>query len=88
MDVFGSGIHGLGLFCIKDIDPGDMVIEYTGTVIRSVLTDKREKIYDSKVSVGVCVWVCVGWSMSCDRLRFSYNVQSYKILKQKAEMLL
>ncbi len=53
MDVFGSGIHGLGLFCIKDIDPGDMVIEYTGTVIRSVLTDKREKIYDSKVSVGV-----------------------------------
>ena len=85
MDVFGSGIHGLGLFCIKDIDPGDMVIEYTGTVIRSVLTDKREKIYDSKVCVGVGVW---GWSMSCDRLRFSYNVQSYKILKQKAEMLL
>lgn len=26
-----------------------MVIEYAGTVIRSVLTDKREKYYDSKV---------------------------------------
>uniref|UniRef100_A0A4W6FEQ0 SET domain-containing protein n=2 Tax=Carangaria TaxID=1489904 RepID=A0A4W6FEQ0_LATCA len=25
-----------------------MVIEYAGTVIRSVLTDKREKYYDSK----------------------------------------
>ncbi len=66
MDVFGSGIHGLGLFCVKDIDPGDMVIEYTGTVIRSVLTDKREKIYDSKVGV-VCKWV---WSMSCDRVSY------------------
>ena len=51
VDVFGSAIHGLGLFCVKEIDPGDMVIEYTGTVIRSVLTDKREKIYDSKVGV-------------------------------------
>lgn len=27
-----------------------MVIEYAGTVIRAVLTDKREKYYDSKVS--------------------------------------
>lgn len=27
-----------------------MVIEYAGTVIRSVLTDKREKYYDGKVS--------------------------------------
>ena len=26
-----------------------MVIEYSGNVIRSVLTDKREKLYDSKV---------------------------------------
>lgn len=26
-----------------------MVIEYAGIVIRSVLTDKREKYYDSKV---------------------------------------
>lgn len=27
-----------------------MVIEYAGTVIRSVLTDKRETYYDGKVS--------------------------------------
>lgn len=27
-----------------------MVIEYAGNVIRSILTDKREKYYDSKVS--------------------------------------
>ena len=47
--VYASGIHGLGLYCTKEIDPGEMVIEYAGTVIRSVLTDKREKLYDSKV---------------------------------------
>lgn len=29
-----------------------MVIEYSGNVIRSVLTDKREKFYDGKV----CLW--------------------------------
>lgn len=49
--VFRSSIHGLGLYCISEIEPGDMVIEYAGTVIRSVLTDKREKYYDSKVGV-------------------------------------
>ena len=56
--VFQSGIHGLGLYCIREIEPGEMVIEYAGTVIRSVLTDKREKLYESKVC-GVCVCVCV-----------------------------
>ena len=42
--VFQSGIHGLGLYCIREIEPGEMVIEYAGTVIRSVLTDKRGKL--------------------------------------------
>ncbi|MGH0182731.1 UNVERIFIED_CONTAM: hypothetical protein FKN15_010334 [Acipenser sinensis] len=37
-----------GLFCKRNIDAGEMVIEYSGIVIRSVLTDKREKYYDSK----------------------------------------
>lgn len=46
--VYQSFIHGLGLFCRRDIDAGEMVIEYAGTVIRSVLTDKREKMYDAK----------------------------------------
>ena len=49
MGVYQSFIHGLGLFCRRDIDAGEMVIEYAGTVIRSVLTDKREKMYDAKV---------------------------------------
>ena len=47
--VYQSYIHGLGLFCRLDIDAGEMVIEYAGTVIRSILTDKREKMYDAKV---------------------------------------
>ena len=46
--VFKSRVHGLGLFCLEEIKSGDMVIEYVGTVIRSILTDKREKYYDSK----------------------------------------
>ena len=29
--VFRSGIHGRGLFCKRDIDSGEMVIEYAGT---------------------------------------------------------
>lgn len=44
-----SAIHGRGLFCKRNIEAGEMVIEYAGIVIRSVLTDKREKYYDSKV---------------------------------------
>ncbi|XP_078511541.1 histone-lysine N-methyltransferase 2B isoform X2 [Lissotriton helveticus] len=46
--VYRSAIHGRGLFCKRNIDAGEMVIEYSGIVIRSVLTDKREKFYDSK----------------------------------------
>uniref|UniRef100_A0A3Q0R0M0 Histone-lysine N-methyltransferase n=1 Tax=Amphilophus citrinellus TaxID=61819 RepID=A0A3Q0R0M0_AMPCI len=46
--VFRSHIHGRGLFCKKTIEAGEMVIEYSGNVIRSVLTDKREKYYDGK----------------------------------------
>ncbi|XP_040183040.1 histone-lysine N-methyltransferase 2B [Rana temporaria] len=46
--VYRSSIHGRGLFCKRNIDAGEMVIEYAGIVIRAVLTDKREKFYDSK----------------------------------------
>ena len=46
---YRSHIHGLGLYAKKTIDAGDMVVEYAGTLIRSVLTDKREKYYDEKV---------------------------------------
>lgn len=30
--VFRSNIHGRGLFCKRDIDAGEMVIEYAGQV--------------------------------------------------------
>uniref|UniRef100_A0A8C1FB84 [histone H3]-lysine(4) N-methyltransferase n=1 Tax=Cyprinus carpio carpio TaxID=630221 RepID=A0A8C1FB84_CYPCA len=46
--VYRSAIHGRGLFCKRNIEAGEMVIEYAGNVIRAVLTDKREKYYDSK----------------------------------------
>ncbi|CAH1401056.1 unnamed protein product [Nezara viridula] len=46
--VFRSDIHGRGLFCLRDIDAGEMVIEYAGEVIRSALTDKRERYYTEK----------------------------------------
>lgn len=46
--VFVSRIHGLGLFCLEEIESGDMVIEYAGTVIRSILTDYRERYYESR----------------------------------------
>ncbi|XP_063980460.1 histone-lysine N-methyltransferase trithorax [Diachasmimorpha longicaudata] len=46
--VYYSHIHGRGLFCLRDIEAGEMVIEYAGEVIRASLTDKREKYYDSK----------------------------------------
>ncbi|CAO1416584.1 unnamed protein product [Diamesa serratosioi] len=46
--VFRSHIHGRGLFCTRDIEAGEMVIEYAGELIRATLTDKRERYYDSK----------------------------------------
>ncbi|XP_053547271.1 histone-lysine N-methyltransferase 2A isoform X2 [Bombina bombina] len=46
--VYRSPIHGRGLFCKRNIDAGEMVIEYSGNVIRSTLTDKREKYYEGK----------------------------------------
>ncbi|XP_078002977.1 histone-lysine N-methyltransferase 2A isoform X2 [Phascolarctos cinereus] len=46
--VYRSPIHGRGLFCKRNIDAGEMVIEYAGNVIRSIQTDKREKYYESK----------------------------------------
>ncbi|KAJ8316293.1 hypothetical protein KUTeg_006307 [Tegillarca granosa] len=46
--VFRSNIHGRGLFCKRTIDAGEMVIEYSGEVIRASLTDKREQYYERK----------------------------------------
>ncbi|XP_055679085.1 histone-lysine N-methyltransferase trithorax [Lutzomyia longipalpis] len=46
--VYRSHIHGRGLFCTRDIEAGEMVIEYAGELIRATLTDKREHYYESK----------------------------------------
>ena len=46
--VFASSIHGRGLYCKRVIQAQEMVIEYAGEEIRAVLTDKREKYYESK----------------------------------------
>ena len=48
--VYRSPIHGRGLFSKRHIDEEQMIIEYTGHVVRSSLTDQREKYYESKVS--------------------------------------
>ncbi|KAK6641150.1 hypothetical protein RUM44_012859 [Polyplax serrata] len=48
LGVYRSKIHGRGLFCLREIEAGEMVIEYAGEVIRSTLTDKREKYYTDK----------------------------------------
>jgi hypothetical protein len=46
--VYPSPIHGRGLFCRRDIDAGEMIIEYSGELVRAVLTDKRERQYESR----------------------------------------
>ncbi|XP_035240634.1 histone-lysine N-methyltransferase 2A-like isoform X2 [Anguilla anguilla] len=48
LGVYRSAIHGRGLFCRRNIDAGEMVIEYSGTVIRSVLAEKRQRYYEGK----------------------------------------
>jgi SET domain-containing protein len=45
-----SGIHGFGIFAKLPHRAGDMVIEYTGELVRPPIADKREHlIYNSMV---------------------------------------
>ena len=46
-----SAIHDWGLFALEPIAPDDMVIEYVGSVVRSIVADKKEKEYES-VGIG------------------------------------
>jgi len=47
--MFGkSPIHNWGLFAREDIASGEMVIEYVGELIRSLLSDVREKRYEKQ----------------------------------------
>merc|ERR1712079_977222 len=43
-----SKIQGLGLYAGRDLEKGRMIIEYIGEVIRSNLTDLREKHYEDQ----------------------------------------
>jgi len=42
-----SKIAGLGLYAARDLEKGQMIIEYIGEIIRSDLTDIREKKYEA-----------------------------------------
>jgi len=46
--VKNSTIQGRGLFTLVDLYPGQMIIEYSGEIIRAELCDKREKYYESR----------------------------------------
>eukprot|EP00879_Flechtneria_rotunda_P002548 GHRR01002747.1.p1 GENE.GHRR01002747.1~~GHRR01002747.1.p1 ORF type:complete len:1377 (+),score=714.76 GHRR01002747.1:242-4132(+) len=43
-----SGVHGWGLFAAEHIAADEFVIEYIGELIRPVLSDVREKMYESQ----------------------------------------
>jgi len=43
-----SKIAGLGLYAARDLERGQMIVEYIGEVIRGELTDLREKRYESQ----------------------------------------
>eukprot|EP00252_Welwitschia_mirabilis_P022789 TRINITY_DN6267_c0_g1_i1.p1 TRINITY_DN6267_c0_g1~~TRINITY_DN6267_c0_g1_i1.p1 ORF type:complete len:198 (-),score=35.65 TRINITY_DN6267_c0_g1_i1:406-999(-) len=48
-----SGIHGYGIFAKQEHKAGDMVIEYTGEIVRPIIADIREHcIYNSLVGAG------------------------------------
>lgn len=49
-----SKIQGLGLYAARDLEKHTMVIEYIGEVIRTELSECREKQYEAKVSVKGC----------------------------------
>lgn len=55
--VYRSDIHGRGLFCLRDIEQGEYVIEYTGEVSNNCLFYKyhKNKMYSN----------CSGYSVRC-----------------------
>lgn len=45
-----SKIQGLGLYAARDMERHTMIIEYIGEVIRSEVSEIREKQYEARVS--------------------------------------
>lgn len=48
-----SKIQGLGLYAARDIEKHTMIIEYIGEVIRTEVSEIREKQYESKVRISI-----------------------------------
>uniref|UniRef100_A0A8C6LHY6 FYR N-terminal domain-containing protein n=1 Tax=Nothobranchius furzeri TaxID=105023 RepID=A0A8C6LHY6_NOTFU len=46
-----SRIQGLGLYATRDIEKCTMVIEYIGTIIRSEVANRKERLYESQVTL-------------------------------------
>lgn len=46
-----SKIQGIGLYAARDLENDTIIIEYIGEIIRSVLSDVREQIYEAQVIV-------------------------------------
>lgn len=67
-----SKIQGLGLYAARDLEKHTMVIEYIGEVIRSELSELREKQYEAKV--------CIPIFCPCDKFFFSIIINSKKKL--------
>lgn len=49
--IYRSKIQGLGLYAARDLEKHTMVIEYIGEIIRSELSEIREKQYEAKVKI-------------------------------------
>lgn len=54
-----SKIQGLGLYAARDLEKHTMVIEYIGEVIRSELSELREKQYEAKVKLNGFSDLCI-----------------------------
>jgi SET domain-containing protein len=63
--VGSSSIHGCGLFTLMDLIEGQMIIEYTGEVIRPCLTDKRERENEKKVRLKYLNFPIESFSFNC-----------------------
>ncbi|XP_073219890.1 histone-lysine N-methyltransferase ATX3-like isoform X3 [Cicer arietinum] len=59
-----SGIHGWGLFARRDIQEGDMVVEYRGEQVRRSVADLREAKYRSEGKDCYCMPNCYARIMS------------------------
>lgn len=50
LNFYRSKIQGLGLYAARDLEKHTMVIEYIGEIIRTEVSEWREKQYEAKVN--------------------------------------